>query len=91
MKEVFCLKQQDYSLRNGNLTYPTPRTVSYGLETIGFKGCQLWHNLPKEIQCTDLPTFKKYVAEHCKNTCKCKLCESYIANLGYVQTTPINN
>ena len=31
MKEVFCLKQQNYSLRIGNLTYPNPRTVSYGL------------------------------------------------------------
>ena len=35
LKEVFCLKQQNYSLRNGNLTYPNPRTVSYGLETFG--------------------------------------------------------
>ena len=78
MKEVFCLKQQNYSLRNGNLTYPNPRTVSYGLETFNYKGCQLWHNLPQEIQCTD----KKYVAEHCKNTCKRNLCKSNIANRG---------
>ena len=86
MKEVFSLKEQSYSLRNKSLAYPNPRTVSYGLETFGYKGSQLWHNLPNEIQATDLPTFKKYVAEHCKNICKCNLCKPYIANLGYIET-----
>ena len=86
MKEVFCLKQLNYPLRNQSLAYPNPRTMSYGLESFGYKGSQLWHNLPKEIQeCTDLPTFKKYVLEHCKDTCNCNLCKIYIANLGYIE------
>ena len=86
MKNVFCLKQQKYSLRNQSLMYPNPRTVSYGLETFGYRGSQLWHNLPREIQeCTNLSTFKTYVAKHCKNICRCNLCKNYVANLGYIE------
>ena len=41
MKEVFSLKQSNYPLRNQGMAYPNPRTVSYGLETFGYKGSQL--------------------------------------------------
>jgi hypothetical protein len=41
MKEVFCLKQLNYPLRNQSLAYPNPSTVSYGLGTFSYKGSQL--------------------------------------------------
>ena len=88
MKDVFSVKQRNYSLRNQKMSYPNPRTVSYGLESFGYKGSQLWHNLPEDIQEADLLTFKKYVANHCKNTCNCNLCKNYVANLGYIE---VNN
>ena len=85
MKDVFTLKQRTYPLRNQCMIYPNPRTVTYGLETFGYKGSQLWHNLPEEIQYdTDIYSFKKYVANHSKNICSCNLCKNYIANLGYI-------
>ena len=89
MKEVFSLKQCNYSLRNQGMDYPNPRTVSYGLETFGYKGSQLWHNLPEEIRkVTDVLAFKRYVANHCQNTCNCNLCKYYVTNLGYIETIP---
>ena len=33
MKEIFCLKQYNYHMRNKSLDYQNPRTVTYGLET----------------------------------------------------------
>ena len=50
MKEIFYLKQHEYPTRNQQIVYPTPRTVSYGLETFGYKASQLWSNIPNEIQ-----------------------------------------
>ena len=59
MKEVFSLKTHSYPLRTQNLIYPNPRTVSHGLESFGYKGSQIWKNIPKEIQeSKDISVFK---------------------------------
>ena len=87
MKEVFCAKEQNYQLRNQSLVYPNPRSVSHGLETLGYRGGQIWHNLPREIQkCADITTFKKFISKNCKDICSCNLCKTYVANLGYIET-----
>ena len=86
MNEIFYLKQHSYHTRKQNLEYPNPRTVTYGLETFGYKACQIWSNIPYEIQyAKDVSTFKSYISKHCGNICKCNLCKLYIANLGYVE------
>ena len=86
MKEVFHLKQHNFSTRNQNLVYPNPRTVNYGLESFGYKASQLWSNIPKEIQkANDINTFKSKITKHCANICNCILCKPYIANLGYIE------
>ena len=88
MKEVLYLKQNNYPLRNQSMAYPNPRTMSYGFETFGYKGRQLWHNLPEKIRnVTDVLAFKRYVADHCRNTCNCNLCKTYVTNLGYIEIT----
>ena len=87
MKEIFCSKQQNYSLRNQSLVYPNPRTVLHGLEMFGYRGSQIWYNLPREIQeCPDITTFKNYISKNCIDICRCNLCKTYIANLGYIET-----
>ena len=53
MKEIFSLKPHNYPLRMQNLVYPNTHTVSYGLESFGYKGSQIWKNIPKEIQNSD--------------------------------------
>ena len=83
MKEIFCLKQQNYHTRKQNLVYPIPRTVSYGLETFGYKASQLWRNIPEKIQQAEVvSSFKINVVTQCKNICNCNLCKAY--NLGYI-------
>ena len=86
MKEVFSLKTHSYPLRTQNLIYPNPRTVSYGLESLGYKGSQIWKNIPKKIQeSKDLSVFKTYISNKCKDLCKCNLCKLYVTNLGYIE------
>ena len=88
MKEIFYLKQHDYPTRNQQIVYPNPRTVSYGLETFGYKASQIWSKIPNEIQATDVPTFKNYISKQSENICNCNLCKPYIAGLGYIQNNP---
>ena len=86
MSGIFYLKQHSYHARKQNLEYPNPRTVIYGLETFGYKACQIWVNIPYEIQyAKDVSTFKSYISKHSGNICKCNLCKLYIANQGYVE------
>ena len=84
MKEIFSLKPHNYPLRTQNLVYPNPRTVSYGLESFGYKASQIWKNIPIEIQKSeDISVVKSYISKHYKDLCKCNLCRHYVANLGY--------
>ena len=85
MQEVFCLKELNYSTRKQNLVYPNPHTVSYGLESFGYQACKLWSKLPYQIQQSESVTsFKNAIFKHCENICNCRLCKSYIVNLGYI-------
>ena len=75
MKEIFSLKPHNYPLRTQNLVYPNPRTVSYGLESFGYKASQIWKNIPIEIQKSeDISAVKSYISKHYKDLCKCNLC-----------------
>ena len=56
--------------------YPNPRTVTYGLESFGYKASQIWNSIPKNIQeNNDLCSFKSFTSEHCK---------LYVKDLGYI-------
>ena len=85
MKDVFCLDRHIHTTRNKQLSYPNPRTVSYGLESFGYKATQIWRCIPHDIQITsNINAFKTFTSENCSKLCKCNLCKQYIANLGYI-------
>ena len=85
MKDVFSLGKKNHPTRTEQLSHPNPRTVTYGLESFGYKARQIWRYIPNEIKnTTNINVFKKYTSENCSNLCKCNLCKQYIANLGYI-------
>ena len=85
MNNIFELKKLKYPLRRQNLAYPNPKTVAYGIDTFGYKACNLWGSLPDDIRnAKDVKTFKQNIGNHCQNICKCNLCKRYIPNLGYI-------
>ena len=84
MENIFCIRQHKYSTSTQNLVHPKPRTVTYGTETFGYKGNQIWNKIPTKIQNdSDINVLKEYISEN-NVTCTCNLCKLYIPNLGYV-------
>ena len=41
MKNIFCPISHNYNTRHQNLSYPNPKTVSYGLETFEYRANQI--------------------------------------------------
>ena len=86
MNNIFQLKSHNYSLRRQNFVYPNPKTITYGIDTFGYKSCNIWGSLPNDIRkAKDAITFKRNIGSHCHNICKCNLCKLYIPNLGYTE------
>ena len=55
MKEIFCERTITYNLRNNNeFLLPRERTISYGSETIKYRGQRLWLSLPQHIRILNL-------------------------------------
>ena len=50
---------------------------------------QLWSLLPEEIKfLTSLNSFKKVLKNWTCDKCPCRLCETYIQNIGFVKICP---
>ena len=75
----------NYNTRRDNLYLPNPRTVAYGLETLGYRANQIWNTIPNEIKSVkDIDTFKILLSKNNTNLCTCNLCKEYIPNIGYI-------
>ena len=86
MQEIFRENTTHYNLRNNNeFTQPRVRSVSNGTESIRFKGPQLWQTLPPTIRNSEtLCRFKKEIKNWYGENCPCRLCRTFIPNLGYL-------
>ena len=85
MNEIFSLKEHNYSTRKQIMNCITPSTVTYGLESFGYKATQIWNSIPSEIQISNQVEIKGYTKTHGTKLCKCNLCKLYIPNLGYIE------
>ena len=85
MAKVVVSNVVPYNLRgNTNLVLPKTRTNLDGIDTVRFVGQKLWQNLPKEIkESQTLEIFKRNIKAIPLN-CSCKLCKSFIVNLGFL-------
>ena len=86
MQELLTEKNNKYDLRNKRSweSYNV-RTVSYGTETIRYRGPKIWELVPTEIkESASLGEFKTKIKKWKPIGCTCRLCKSYIYNLGYI-------
>ena len=61
------------------------RTVYYGSETISFRGPKTWEILPNDFKNTaSLQEFKKKIRHWKASGCKCRICKTYIAHIGFI-------
>ena len=65
--------------------YSNPRTVNYGLETLRSFGPKLWNMIPKDLKnISTLTVFKRKIKKWIPQDCPCRLCKSYLPQLGYI-------
>ena len=86
MNTLFPLSHNPYNLRS-NPIFKTEiiRTVTYGSETISFRGPQTWALVPSHIKSSNtLQEFKAKIKLWKPEGCKCRICKIYIPNLGFL-------
>ena len=86
MNSLFSKTNILYNLRNNSeFKKENVRTVTYGSETISFRGPEIWDAIPIEIkQSASLSIFKKKIRLWKPTRCKCRMCLIYVANVGFI-------
>ena len=86
MTEFSKFKDHSYILRKNNcLERRIIKSCKYGSETVSNLGAKLWDILPENIKKAEsLQEFKNKIKYWTPLNCPCKLCKTYIANVGYV-------
>ena len=70
---------------NHEWVLPKVRTVNKGLETIRYRGPKTWELVPAEIKNSkSLSAFKIKIKDWKPLGCKCRLCKTYIKDIGYL-------
>ena len=84
--EIFQKRENTYNLRNFTFfTIPAVNSVYNGSESISNLGPRIWNLVPnklKELESVNL--FKKEIKKWRPTNCPCRLCRTYIPNLGFV-------
>ena len=86
MKNIFSISDNPVNLRK-KTSFNTfnVKTVHNGLDTISYRGPQIWSNVPDEIKKSkSLSEFKFKIKKWKPIGCTCRLCKVYIANLGFI-------
>ena len=86
MKSIFPTSKNPYNLRMDTHFEPNNiRTVSYGSETLYYRGPQIWTLIPNDIRnSTNLNEFKAKIKNWKPKGCLCRICKIFIPNLGFI-------
>ena len=86
MKNFFTIRENCYNLRNfRDLESGSVKTVNCGLNTILYRGPQLWQQVPEYIKNSEnLNLFKSRLKSWQNFDCPCNTCKTYIKGLGYM-------
>ena len=86
MSELFYQKVNHYDLGNPyEFSIPNVKSVVHGQASIRYFGPLIRQLVPSEFK--DLNTasaFKVAIRKWKPNSCPCKLCKTYIANVGFI-------
>ena len=86
MNTIFVSANNHYNLRhNSSFVTENIRTVTYGSETLSYRGPQLWAQIPSNIKCSNtLEEFKAKIKLWKPVECKCRMCKIFIPRLGFI-------
>ena len=85
MKDLLPDSTNPYNLRNRpEFVTSNIHTVHNGTETILFRGPKTWSLVPEEIKNSkSISEFKNKIKYWKPEGCTCRLCKTYIQNLGF--------
>ena len=84
MLDLFKEATHPYNLGNG-LICGSYKIKRYGTETITYFGIKIWSIIPDETrESASLETFRQKIKLWKPNSCPCRICKKYIANVGFV-------
>ena len=92
VQNIFRTIEPAYSLRRDTI-FESHRiqTQRYGIESLTYLGPKIWSQVPSEIkESHSLAVFKNKIKNWRPKLCPCKLCKTYVANLGYLWRLVIN-
>ena len=86
LNEIFTPSQCKYDLRrNDKLERRRVNSVRFGTETISFLGPKIWDIVPNNIKRSEtLQIFKAKIKKWIPRDCPCRLCKTYIAQIGFI-------
>ena len=85
MDDVFNFKNLAYNFQNAeSLNRSNVSCVKYGTETITSLGVKIWKIVPNDYKgLTSLSTFKSKIKNWETDKCPCRLCKTYIQQVGF--------
>ena len=86
MKDTFHFIQKPYNLRNDpELQRRRNRTVYFGTESISSPAPRIWELIPSDIRSANsVGIFKEKINFWTTDRCPCRLCKTYIGNVGFI-------
>ena len=86
IQELFTEHTNLYDLRSErSWDISKVNTVHFGTETIRFRGPKTWEMLPCNIKESEtLQEFKTKIKQWKPKDCTCRLCKTYIHNVGFI-------
>ena len=86
MNDVFEFIEKPYSLRaTSHFRSKKIRTTKYGIETLSYLGPKLWNVVPNEYKTIEsLEDFKAKIKTWVPENRPCKLCKTYIYQVGFI-------
>ena len=83
--ELFTKSNINNNLRvTSEFALPTIRTEHYGRNSLTYFGPLIWRSLPIEIKNSESLTKFQTLIKYWKPVCPCKLCKTYIPELGFL-------
>ena len=86
MKDTFYFIQKPYNLKNDpDLQRSRNRRVYLGTESISSLALKVWELIPSDIRSANsLEIFKEKIKFWTTDKCPCRLCKTYIGNVGFI-------
>ena len=83
---MFQFRENSYNLRIfQQLASSTKKTTKLGLETISYRGPQLWNLVPQKIkELASFFIFKDKIKKWNCSNCPCRLCSTFLVNSGFM-------